>query len=1392
MALTSSVAQTTDALSLPSLQASTFTTYDIEQGLPVSCIEETFIDRKGRMWVNPCRILDIHRKQSFFQFDGNKSYTIAIPNPEESSTDQAWFIQDITPSGFLFGTNLERTHTFFYDPDLHKSQVFSFEKEERIINLLGYEKNGVIAITQHPNKYSIYRVTQTRKELLQSIELNLSVEEEINFNTPAVLEGDLLFFLHQNNGFIQYNLDSNTLDNYKWEDLLNEKVDPYSNLYLTKVGKGKITFFFSKLKSCFDFDIQTKKLSPNLAINQYLKSLPKIKDDQTEIYSFKDKSGNTIIRFTWWPLDGIYAKESYWLLDSLGKFYDYQNIINEVTETSRYGIAFSDDRPIQANYINSENFKKKAIITTDGGLHSTEIKADLALEVFVKGWPSRVITEWSPGNITVNSDNGYLQLADLNQKNERLIGNNLEELTFGDNISQSPFSKIIYQGNEKIWFASGKYLVSYHKKQKIFTTFPTNQEFDKFAFLNEKEVILADFIQNQVFIYNLDQNQLQPYSIAGTPLNIGGRANEIMLSQDSIIWIASLNGLWKIEQPSGKVFHLNEKNGLSNNQVICIYENNDGKIWIGMLNGGLQIYDPESGALQLINESNGLSNNSVVGILEDEDGDKWVSTFSGITVLSNEGEILFKVQEKDGISHQEFNRFSYHKLEDGRLIFGAVSGINVLEPQKIKAVLTQKDSIQLYFTEIRFFDKKLSKDTLKRGQFETIQQIILPATHRYLSLDFSLSDYTHAQNSSFAYQLIKQEDLNSKNRADSSWISIGNNSFLTLNDLPEGQYSILIRGTDHKGQHINNVLRIPIKVKEFFYKTWWFYMLCTLPLLLGVFIWSRRLVTEKKRLEIEVKKRTHQIQLDKKLIEQQASKLQELDKVKSRFFTNISHEFRTPLTVISGMADQLEDQEKAKSLIKRNSESLLNMINQILDLRKLEVSKLQLDLVQGDIITYLKYITESFSSLADTKGVQLQFSTDPEELIMDYDPEKFLRIVSNLLSNAIKFTPQGGKIDIRASLDTSTTLSLEVKDTGIGISKEQLPYIFDRFYQGSHNQKSNEGAGGTGIGLALTKELIKLMNGQIIVESSQEHSSPDRGTTITIYLPIKRKAEMVKEEVLLSDQIAKSIQSQIANSNGLQPNPIVNGDKTLPNLLIVEDNPDIVQYLITCLQDQFQLDFAKHGQEGIEKAFEVSPDIILSDVMMPVKDGFELCQTLKLDQRTSHIPIVLLTAKADIESRIEGLERGADAYLAKPFNKKELLVSLQKLIEIRQRLQERYRVQEALQPSNDPAIQIEDAFITKVRKAVEQNIDNEKFGPNELAKSLGMSRSSFFAKIKALTDRSPALYIRSIRLHRSKSLLKNTDLNISQIAYEVGFEDPNYFTRCFSQEFGISPKQFRA
>jgi signal transduction histidine kinase/DNA-binding response OmpR family regulator len=524
---------------------------------------------------------------------------------------------------------------------------------------------------------------------------------------------------------------------------------------------------------------------------------------------------------------------------------------------------------------------------------------------------------------------------------------------------------------------------------------------------------------------------------------------------------------------------------------------------------------------------------------------------------------------------------------------------------------------------------------------------------------------------------------------------------------------------------------------------------------------------------------------EKKQLE--ADRLKELNEFKARFYTNITHEFRTPLTVISGMSENIKGHPKEKELIKRNSASLLMLINQLLDLSKLESGSLTLNPVHQDIIVYLQYLTESFYSNASQKNIRLVFYSEEKEVSMDYDERIIQQIVYNLLSNALKFTPESGRIIFHASKveeEGQPLLKLKVKDTGQGISPENIDHIFDRFYQVIDT--INPQAGGTGIGLALTKELVELMNGRIAVESE-----PEVGTEFILYLPIEAQIAATSPQALKTPPLFPVEDTQVlTTSEELQNEAYEAANSELPELLIIEDNQDIVTYIKTILQGQYIFHTAKNGVLGIEQALEIIPDIIISDVMMPEKNGYEVCEVLKQDERTSHIPIILLTAKSTQQDKIQGLSYGADAYLTKPFDKEELMIRLKTLIEVRQQLQRRYAsttVDAAIDPA---ALSIEDIFLNKLQEHIHAQLNNTEFGVAQLATASHLSQMQLYRKLKALTDKTPSQFIRSYRLQQGLELLKEGQLTVSEVAYEVGFADPSYFSRTFQKEFRKNPSDF--
>lgn len=526
---------------------------------------------------------------------------------------------------------------------------------------------------------------------------------------------------------------------------------------------------------------------------------------------------------------------------------------------------------------------------------------------------------------------------------------------------------------------------------------------------------------------------------------------------------------------------------------------------------------------------------------------------------------------------------------------------------------------------------------------------------------------------------------------------------------------------------------------------------------------------------------------NKRLLEKE----QEVEKMKSRFFANISHEFRTPLTLILGPIESLraetDDPEKLYNfnVMKKNAETLLGLVNQLLDLSKLEAGKFKLEVGEEDIVPILKGVSMAFHSKAELKKIDLQVIVEMERLLCYFDREKLETILANLMSNAFKFTPEGGKIQVSFKVDESQSESkmgvIAIRDTGLGIPEKDMAHIFNRFYQAADVREAEYQ--GTGIGLALTKELVELHRGSIEVFSEE-----GKGTEFTVRLPLD-KEEYAEEEITSTPykENEKAIETVSDITGNKDSRKAIPGPDKRPILLLVEDNVDVMRYLITIFQTHYQILKAPDGEKGIQLAKECIPDVIVSDVMMPKKNGYEVCDTLKQDERTSHIPIILLTAKADSEDKIMGLQTQADDYVVKPFVPKELVLRVNNLISSRKKLKEKYKKQLELSPSEMTVNSVDEVFLGKVMKKVEQYMGDEHFGVEQLSSEIGMSRSQLHRKLKALIDQSPTQFIRSFRLQRAHDLLKQNAATASEIAYRVGFGSPSYFTKCFHEQYGCTP-----
>ena len=955
-------------------------------------------------------------------------------------------------------------------------------------------------------------------------------------------------------------------------------------------------------------------------------------------------------------------------------------------------------------------------------------------------------------------------------------------------ISGSIIRKIVKDEiNQRMWFATDNGLSvidlkNFEPNRPKFTIFQHDAKDSTSISSNSLEDITLDQDNNiwaatngaGIFRLQIDsQEQVNVTKYINETNNSNSLMNNvycIRVDYNNNVWAGTKDGLFKLsfdDDHSGIpsytqfVSSSDDKNSLSFDAVYDITFDKSNQMWVGTRDG-LNLYLGDN-KFKSWTSQNQFPNAVVYTIQEDDNQNLWLGTNDGIVKFDTKHERFSHFDITDGIQDKEFDIQAKFKDQDGNIYLGGIGGVTYFDPSTIKHL---DQTAPLYFSQLRVkdrTDKSLRKSDYNIHQLIDLEELKFRYNQFPFYIEYSSIDYRMDKNVDFAYKLLP---------LDTDWNFLDDQEIQFLN-LPSGHYTLQVNGFSRGQEWDQSPIEMSLSVLPPWWKTWWAYALYAA--LASWLLYS-----------------IYRFQLSRKLTIAENSRLSEVNELKSQLYTNITHELRTPLTVILGMAEDIQgelnnDQEKEKferpiKMITRNGRELLGLINQMLDLAKVESGNLKLNIQQSNIISYLKYIHECFRSMADSKGLAMTFYPEMDELNMDFDKEKLFSITSNLLSNAIKFTPHGGQVIFHVltkHFDDTEYLVIKVKDTGIGIAPSDLTHVFDRFFQGDGS--STRRGEGTGIGLALTKELTELMKGNIKVIS--EHG---KGSEFIVSLPINNIAPINTDDQIHENNMPIFIRQENPDLEMVADRDI-HMESDLPLILVVEDNDDVSSYIIKCLQDHYQLRLAKDGQEGIDMALTLIPDLIISDIMMPKKDGFELCKTLKDDIRSSHIPIIILSAKATHNDRMAGLSKGADAYLIKPFSKAELFVRIKRLIELRLLLRKKYSSRliplEAMDKMNNP----DDKFIRQIIDAVVANLGNTEYHSIHLARDMHMSESNVYRKLKALTGKSTAIFVRSVRLQKAHEMLESSDLKVSEIAYECGFSDPAWFSRSFKAEYGYTP-----
>jgi len=888
----------------------------------------------------------------------------------------------------------------------------------------------------------------------------------------------------------------------------------------------------------------------------------------------------------------------------------------------------------------------------------------------------------------------------------------------------------------------------------------------------------------------------------GNPMSISH--NDVwVIKEDRFgrIWIGTIGGgLNLFEDKNGGIFHhwlqtKDNKNGLSSNNIYSICEakkleaGSDSKtiLWIGTSNG-LNRFEietnniPDIYDIQIKNHfytvKDGLPDNSVNSIIEDERGNLWLGTGSGISFFDVSKKTFTNFSTADGINGTMMNPESALKLYNDLILIGATKGLNIFDPKKIQ-LSSYKPNVVI--TDFQIFNKspEIGENSPLKKSIQTTDEIILTYDQDVFSFEFAALDYNSPQSIQYAYMM---------EGFDKDWIESGKRRFATYTNLDPGKYIFKVKSTNADGIWNDQVTSLNITINPPWWRTLWAYGFYVVLIFLGL-IGIRRFELNRTKLRNELKLREFEVQ-----------KKTELEEVKSRFFANLSHEFRTPLMLIKGPLEQLKERINKVNytenidLIERNSDRLKRLIDQLLELSQLEKAAIPLMAKQENVVAMLKGLLSSFESLAKQKNISIKFESDTDSKVCWIDRDKFEKIINNLLSNAFKFTPGGGSVfvDVKEkSADGKQFTEINISDTGVSIPKDKIDKVFDRFFQ--VDDSAQRSYGGSGIGLALVKEFIDLHKWNISVESEK-----GKGTEFTIQIPMWDNY-LNEDEKLGSEMIDNNNTVELKNSElgKIIHRPNVTRDQinfkdsnNKPSILIVDDSEDVRIYLSGLLESNYKISEAENGEEGIIAATENMPDLIISDVMMPSMDGIEFCNRIKSEWQTSDIPVILLTAKASAESKIEGLEIGADDYLTKPFDSKELFTRIKNLLAQRKRLRDKYNKDLDIITEKSNLNKADHEFLNKFLELIEDNLDKTNFGTEQLAKELFVSRTQLHRKILAITGQAPGEFIRIIKLKRAAKLLLDGKLSVTQVAYEIGFSSPAQFTRAFVKQFNCVPSEY--
>ncbi|MGB5262539.1 MAG: two-component regulator propeller domain-containing protein [Lutimonas sp.] len=1333
----------------------------INDGLSQNAVFAITQDHEGFMWFGT--------KDGLNKYDGYK-FTVYEHDPNDPNSLDANYIKSLfcdsqgvlwvgTENGELNKFN-KRTNSFLRIelPLSDGSGINNFE-----IKVISEDPEGNIWVGTRNN--GLFKITTTEKKsepyAVEQIHQTTDGKYPLSNNTIRDLYPDQNGFLWiaTNAGLNRLNIKTNEIKSFYLKTKLPEAPDSNADEAITDIyGNQEGYLWLGSLTGLIKFD------TSNFEFRVFPHHL-------------------SVFRYGWGEITDIIEDKDHdlWLATSaeLMRF-------NQVTEkyTSYKNDPFQDES-LSFNSISSLFLDRSNIVwvgTTGMGIDYYDPKAHQFLLLKNKDRNNSRVSSFSISSILEENDRYVWISGEVLYRWDR----ERNELKSFEDDSDQPYKfgntaawSMIKSKDGNLWFSSTAGVFKYHPETGRSKNFRYRPDDPNGVPQKDVYLIYEDFDENlwivtENFMSKMIDREKGVFThyryVEGPEFNVYVRP--VLLDEgNGKMWLGSKNGLFLFDKKKETFEEFSndpeDQQSLINNHIKSLCQdpiNPEKYLWVGT-SGGLDLFDKHEETFTHFTEKNGLPNNVIYGILPDFPNHLWISTNKGLSKFDVKEKRFRNFDVQDGLQSNEFNTGAYFRSEKGELFFGGINGLNYFDPEQIK---NNTYIPPIAFTGLKIYSENSDNEQNSFAEISLFDKNSLTFSDKadIITFEFSALDFSSPTKNQFAYKLEKLHE---------DWIYINNQNTATFTNLPPGNYKFHVKGSNNDGVWNEAGISIPIKILPHWSATWWAYALYGILLVTLLYFIRKR---EMKRMVIK-----NQLELER--IE--SDSLRELDHLKSQFFTNISHEFRTPLTLIAGQTENLlEELQSTENVYKvqrisQNAKRIMQLINQIMDLAKLEAGKMKLYKEQENIVLYLKNLFFSFESIAEKKDIDLIFRSAENDIQVVFDLEKMSKVMTNLVSNAIKFTEENGTIELRLKRNDNDSLTILLIDSGIGISEKDLPHIFDRFYQADNSEtKRYEG---TGIGLALAKELVELHGGTIEVQSDPFK----KGTLFTIDLPIGKPD--TKNVSVRSHDIVK--QDHPGSWENMVHTETILTDRIQKIILVIEDNEDIRKFIVEQLTETYEIIEAVNGKQGIEEAQRSIPDLIITDVMMPEMDGYSLVKYLKNNEKTSHIPIVMLTGKATQEDKMAGLETGVDAYITKPFSIKELKIWMANLIRQHEQMREKYRNELVIDPTEISARTLDQDFLMNMQKIVLKHIEDPGFGVEQLSEKMNLSTSQLHRKLNALIDQAPGQFIRNMRLQKAVELIKQNKDSLIDICYKTGFNDQAYFSRAFKNQFGCTPTAYK-